>query len=361
MPFADLESTKAHLRHGIKTGLACVLSYVLTLAFHLDYGYWAVLSTVIVMQINVADSIQMCWYRFTGTFIGALFGVSALLLFPPTPLFTALSIFIVAGICAYLTRYNARFRMAAITAVIVMLASSGEGLGYYDRVLFGAYRVMEIAVGVGSAFVVSVAVWPVASGAALRRRLEEHFTHCAEAYNTLTEAFLSKQRNAPDDLLVPLEKEMKDNRALLSKALRHERLIFNSDTALLALQVEMLERCLHHLHVTLAAVNAIPDVPGQGFTIIMEEEIRALVTNSKATMSALGRGQMPDVAPLKMSMKQAHTRLEALRGEGVTKRFHLRKLLQVMSFLNNIQSLAEDLLRGVERMEELRKNKNTRR
>ncbi len=73
--------TTGHTRHGVKVGLASVLAYYLSGQVGLPYAYWAVITTVIVMQMHVADSIQMCLYRFTGTAIGAVIGIAAILIF----------------------------------------------------------------------------------------------------------------------------------------------------------------------------------------------------------------------------------------------------------------------------------------
>jgi len=64
--------TAIHMIHGLKTALAGVLAYSITLFFNMEFGYWAVISTVIVMQIYVAEKMEMCLYRLSGTIIGAI-------------------------------------------------------------------------------------------------------------------------------------------------------------------------------------------------------------------------------------------------------------------------------------------------
>lgn len=59
-----------------------------------------------------------------------------------------MAVFITTGFCAYMTRYDVRYRMAAITVCIVVLASIGEP----NRVVFSLYRVLEIGIGVFCAF-----------------------------------------------------------------------------------------------------------------------------------------------------------------------------------------------------------------
>lgn len=341
MNLHDLTSRSAHVRHGVKTGLATVLAYAVTDWLGLPMGFWAVLSAVIVMQINVADSISMCLYRFTGTALGAAIGLALLLVVPKTPWAMGAALFMAVGFCAYMTRYSSRYRMAAITAVIVLLAGAHEP----DPVTFSLYRVFEIGVGVACAFAVSVLLWPARAGVALRERLQQQFANAAERYDAVNEAFLSRQSPLPDAFLSELDTEVRENRELLQKALRHERLLYNDDTALLSRQVGMLERCLDHMHALLGAVNT---AYGEGFPLIMEPELRALAKASEDAMRHLGQGRAPDPTPLRQALAASQKRLHELRQEGKTRRFHLRKMLQIMAFIYNSQALAEDLLRGIE-------------
>ena len=98
--------SSTHVIHGLKTATAAVMAYIITTALNLEFGYWAVISTVIVMQVYVADSVAMCLYRFSGTLIGALLGVLVILVVPKTPFFTGIALFLTIGICSFLTRYK---------------------------------------------------------------------------------------------------------------------------------------------------------------------------------------------------------------------------------------------------------------
>ncbi len=81
MTLQHIKPTREHVRHGIKVGLACVLALIVSGSIGVPYAYWAVITTVIVMQMHVADSIRMSFYRFSGTAIGAFIGIVAILIF----------------------------------------------------------------------------------------------------------------------------------------------------------------------------------------------------------------------------------------------------------------------------------------
>jgi len=334
----DPNSTRSHIRHGIKTGLAACLSYIIALGFNLNYGYWGALSAVIVMQISVADSMRMCWYRFSGTAVGAVIGIVTILIFPPTVAWTTVGLFVSAGFCAYMTRYNARYRMAAITSTIVVLASLGEE----GRILYSLDRVLEIAIGVSCAFVVSVLLWPQRAAAHLQERLRTQFIQGGELYSTILDAFLRQQSGLDPELCTPFIKAVGENRDLLQSVMRHERLIYRDDTRSLMLKVDTLESCARALRTMLESLN---DSQGQGYDIIMAPELRNLALTTGAVMSAIGHGQPAYPENLEAALARAEERLGELRDQGATKRFHLHKLMQFFSFFHGMRFLGRDLLR----------------
>jgi uncharacterized membrane protein YccC len=184
----DISATQ--VMHGFKTAFAAVLVYEITTILALEFGYWAVISTVIVMQVYVADSVEMCLYRFTGTLIGAVLGVLVILVSPKTPLFIGISLFVTIGICSFLTSYKLRYRMAAITVVIVVMT----GMQAQDVFIFGLSRVFEICIGILCSFTVSVLVFPKRKADLLRARLEAQAIAGAQQCCALLDAFISKQQ-----------------------------------------------------------------------------------------------------------------------------------------------------------------------
>lgn len=344
MPFSDLNTTSAHLRHAIKTAIAAVAAYCLTLSLGLKFGFWAVLSAVIVMQINVADSIQMCWYRFSGTAVGATIGMLCMLIFPDTPLWSGVSLFCAVAFCAYMTRFNSRYRMAAITVVIVILAS----VGIENRFLFSFYRVLEIGVGVACAFVVSLLIWPIRAGNALRKNISTHFTLCAEKYEVLVSAFLTRQTKVSTQLLEKLDAAILQDRELFNKVLKHERHFYSENTATIALQLETLEKITEHMRTLIHVLNDV-EVESKGYSIIMEPEVKALASASKEAMQTLALHAKVSVPTLTPALKSSDARLAQLRAEGATKRFDLRKWVQVLSFLNTLSLLGYELQRALEK------------
>lgn len=327
----------ASVRHGIKTGLAALLSYLVTEWLHLDFGYWAPITAVIVMQTSVAESIEMSLYRTVGTMIGASMGVVSILLLPDTFAGNGAALFITTGLCAFLTRWDPRYRMAAITVTIVILASVGQP----DRMHFGLFRVLEILVGVVCAVVVSLALWPLRAGEALRGDLARQLQAAAERVGLLVEAFLAEQQPLPEDMFDGVAGTLKANHDRLRKACKHESFLHRDDHEHLEQLVLAADHASSHLQAMLHSLNGCR---GEGYTILMAQELRTL---AGAAAEGLRWLAAPDAAtpppPLRAAIDGAEARLAALREEGATRRFYLGKLMQFYAFYHALRRLAEDV------------------
>ncbi len=344
MTLQHIKPTREHVRHGIKVGLACVLALIVSGSIGVPYAYWAVITTVIVMQMHVADSIRMSFYRFSGTAIGAFIGIVAILIFPPTQPYTALAVFLTTGLCAYLTRYNARYRMAAITVAIVFLTSMGEE----NRISFTLFRVLEIGIGVVCAFTVSVLVWPSRIGDNLRQRLQEQCEQAALHYEHLMSSFLARQQKVDPDMFFELARAVQENRALFLKVVSHERRFYRTDVRLLSLQINGLAMTLERMQSMPRLLN---EVEGEGFDIIMAPELEELTRTTCDALRALGAGVPYDNKALAAAVVTAEERLTQIRKEGATRRFDVRRLLQVFGFINTSQHIGEFLLDVLNRPE----------
>ena len=331
-----------YIKYGIKTALAALLSYIVASLTDPDLGFWAVISAVIVMQKNVAASIQMCAYRLMGTAIGAAMSITALFIFPDTEHWRLAAFLITVGLCAYLKRYTNRFSMAAITVTIVMLAPQASE----NYLHYGLYRVAEIGIGVCCAFAVALLIWPHHASAELKQRLQDQFTKCADKYDKIVNSFMALKCDACKKMLVELEDEIHYNRELFRGYLRHERLFVDDDSAMLDIKIETLVQSIEHLHSMLHVVHELHD---SEYCIIMESEIRKVVKESQDVMRAIGRGIIPDPRKLQNALFSADKRLEFLQQDGLMLRISMRDMMQIVSFYHSAQQLGEDLLISIKK------------
>lgn len=326
-----------HYIHGFKTALAAILAYGVTAAFGLEFGYWAVISTVIVMQVYVADSIELCLYRLSGTLIGAALGVGVMLLIPRTPVWTGAALFVSVAFCTVLTRYRTRFRMAAITLVIIIMTASAS-----DNILvFGLERVLEIAIGILCAFLVSVLVFPKRKADMLRQRMEAQAVTCADLCVQLVTAFNNGQQNVPEGPVEELADAVRKNSAFFISIRRHETRIYNLGKDFQP-KVLLLARAAENLRAMARILNSLT---GPGHDIILAKELCDLSKTSGKALNDLIKGD-PDcpLEELATMVRDLDEKLLAIRKEGLTHRFDLKRLVQVFSFYNSLKYFAEDIL-----------------
>ncbi|MCA1943680.1 MAG: FUSC family protein [Desulfovibrio sp.] len=151
-------------RHALRTALASVLTLVLVDVFSLPQGYWAVISAIIVMQANLGRSLMSGLSRVQGTFIGALLGALTLSVMGTGTVSLGLGVFLTIFVCAYFMGLHESFRLAAVTASIVILL----GRGTEHPFLLGLDRFLEISLGVAVAMAVSMFVLPFHARTSLR-------------------------------------------------------------------------------------------------------------------------------------------------------------------------------------------------
>ncbi len=336
--------TSIHMIHGFKTALASILAYAITLIFNMEFGYWAVISTVIVMQVYVADSIEMCLYRLSGTLIGAVLGVGVMMLIPQTPVGIGSALFLTIGLCAFLTRYRTKYRMAAITVVIIIMT----GIADQNLLVFGMFRVIEIGLGILCAFSVSVLVFPKRKSDVLKMKLETQALACSDLCNTLVAAFNNRQQNVDEAPMEDLVKEIRDNQAFFLNIRRHEAMIYKLGDNFQA-KVFLMGRAVENLRTMVRTLNSMDTA--NGYDIIMAKELTKISNASgKALISLMTDSKEFDRENLACMINELDTRLLDIRKEGLIRRFDLKRLVQVFSFYNSLEYFAEDILSGADRI-----------
>ena len=155
-------------RHRIELGLslrmttAGLLSFVAAHLLGLVQVYWAVLTAVIVMQTSVGGSLKAMFDRFVGTLGGAAWGVAVTVGLPHQGVAaTGVALAVALIPLAVLVAFRPGYRVAPVTAAIVLLGHLGPGgLGQDGAVEAALDRVFEIGLGSIVALLVALLVVP---------------------------------------------------------------------------------------------------------------------------------------------------------------------------------------------------------
>jgi uncharacterized membrane protein YccC len=160
-------------RHRARLGLVLrmMISTALATALHQTQAYWAVLTAIIVTESSVGGSLKTAIDRPVGSICGALIGALAAVLLPAhTPIILGLVLVGAITPLVLLTAYAPHYRIAPVTAVIVLLSSSSATLGPLGYAL---NRVMEITLGSVVGVAVSVLIAPARAHGHLREAAAE--------------------------------------------------------------------------------------------------------------------------------------------------------------------------------------------
>lgn len=153
-----LREARGELRLAARTTFAALITFALAHLLALPQGFWAVLTSVIVMQASVGGSLKASLDRIVGTAAGGLWGVVVTLVVPHHDTWTlGLVLAVALAPLALVAALRPSFRVAPVTAVIVLLTTSGAQFG---PVRYAIDRVLEIGLGCLVAVVVALVILP---------------------------------------------------------------------------------------------------------------------------------------------------------------------------------------------------------
>jgi uncharacterized membrane protein YgaE (UPF0421/DUF939 family) len=338
-----------HIRHAVKTGLAASMAYIVSSLLGSQFGLWAVVSTLVVMQgLSVADSIQNSLFRFTGMSIGALVGTVVLILTPTNNILVTLEVFLLCCLGEYLTRYGTRYNLAATAACLVLLAGHNfmETGGIKGSALFGLTLSLEVLLGVICAVGVNALLWPIRLGDALRSDIESQFKKCADLVRDVVESYLEDQHHAPYRQLEGLRLQTQSNGERMNKVRTLEAPIYHFEHKGLAVQAEVIESCVHSLG---ALLDIQDDYEDESSSRTLEAELRVLTGCLLRALRHLGGPDaytpVPEITrTLTLAVADFEARLEQARRAGEISRLSLHRALQLYSLYQTLRRISEDLL-----------------
>ena len=330
-----LSKARSYLLHACKTALAVSLSVIAIHATGLSTGMMAALSALVVMQMRVADTVELSALRLFGALSGAAIGAASTLILPDTLEGNLAALFAATLLCTFIARWNPRFRMASVAAAAVILASAS----HTDRLAVAGHQLLEITTGVLIALGVSIYLWPVRVAEALYKSLGEQCRLAAQTLDQLTTAFLDHQKHLSPNVLEPFLMAVRENHELLSKVREHEALLYYKEHAQLGFLVQGLDAVTTHLNALFDALH--DDGCEPGVELIMKQEIQDLSGTISATLHHISapasHAPWPDLG---LQERFCQTRMSELRTAGVFRKLSTNKLVQVFAFYQSLLHLA---------------------
>ncbi|WP_439836402.1 YccS family putative transporter [Aeromonas caviae] len=142
-------------RHALRLSLGLVVGYGILQAFHLDKGYWILLTVLFVCQPSYSATRRRLVQRMLGTFAGILIGVPVLWLFPELHLQLG-----IMGLAAFLfftqVRSNYSAAVCFITLYVLMAFNLLDGIGF---AILGP-RLLDTLLGCLLSYALVAWLWP---------------------------------------------------------------------------------------------------------------------------------------------------------------------------------------------------------
>jgi len=339
-----LSRRHAEMRHGLRIAAAGLLSFALANALGLPQSYWAVFTAVLVVQGSVGGSWKASIDRLLGTLLGAVYGAAIATLVPhDDPIMLGVALAVSLTPLALLAAFNPSYRVAPITAVILLLGSSSATEGPFVAALL---RTVEVALGGFVALAVSLFVLPARAHALMGNAANRVLQRLAELLSDLIEGLLTESDKAT--ILAHQDAVRVALTALenISDEAARERRNYLADDA----DPEPVTRTLRRVRHDLVLIGRVAAEP-------LPEELRPAlnppleVFSSEARMflRAIGQSFAQRIAPpspdaFAAALHGLLNRLEAIRGDEriVALRFALEQLEQN---LTDLERRAEEFAR----------------
>ncbi len=174
---------KGEARAAIRATVAGLLSYAVAALFGLPEPYWAVMSTLLVIQSTIGASLQSSFDRLAGTIGGVVYGGFVGWLIPGHDAQSVLLALAVALIpLTLLAAASSRYRIAPVTAVIALILPREVDTG---PVQFAFERTIEVGIGGFVAVAVAFLVLPSRGRRLLAEATAAAFRALADALSAL--------------------------------------------------------------------------------------------------------------------------------------------------------------------------------
>ncbi|HET6931571.1 MAG TPA: FUSC family protein [Candidatus Acidoferrum sp.] len=140
--------------HSVRTALAAMVSLVVARLFGLPEAYWAPITTLVITQSSLRETLSLSWHRFMGTALGALVGVIVAIQIGPNLLAFGAGVLVLGLLCALVGSDRTAYRFGAVTLAIVLLVPRINSAWH-----MAFHRFAGVSLGIGVALVLTV-LWP---------------------------------------------------------------------------------------------------------------------------------------------------------------------------------------------------------
>jgi uncharacterized membrane protein YccC len=323
--------------------VAALSAYVIAEYLLLPQSFWAVLTAVLVTQASLGGSLKAMSDRFFGTLSGGVWGVIVSLVVPHGDARTmGAALLLAIAPLSLLAAARPAYRVAPVTAVILLLGSAGNHVGPLTSALD---RVLEIGLGCAVAMVISLSVLPARAYGLLAVATRDNLAALAALANILMRGFSGTLDAATvASLQQTLRTTLSAAETVAVEAVRERRTHLTE-----APDPEPLLRTLRRLRHDLALVSramgdGLPDTVAQRI-VTPATEVATAVTGflEQAGDSFVARRLAPPTLPIRVALAHYEDAMTALRRDGTSRALSDLSAGRLFALAFALDQLAGDL------------------
>lgn len=167
----------------LKTGLAVIITLLLSQLFNLPHQFLAVVGAIVSMKTSVAQSVIQGGYQIAGTIIGGIVGLALLFIFGSNPFIVGIAIIIAIVVCIQLKMQEAVV-LSGVVVAAVMVGVEGDSL------IYASERLLVTSLGIIVGVTVNVLLFPPKCEKHLRVEIEKLNYMLKKFYVLIADGFL---------------------------------------------------------------------------------------------------------------------------------------------------------------------------
>lgn len=331
----------AELRHALRVVIAVLAAFAVVKLAGLPQGWWAVITALLVVQTSVGGSLKAALDRLWGTLAGALYGAAVAIAIPhDADLGLALAIAAAILPLAFLAAVNPIFRVAPVTALIVMLPIYGHAASPLTSAID---RVIEIIIGNIVALAVTFIILPTRAHSQLREAAAKVARLNADLMERLMEGLASDAgRQGVPPIHAKIRAALKQTETAAEEAARERKMKVSDDR-----DPEPVVRTLYRVRHDLvmagrAAVKPLPAAILPEFTpllVSLRQEAGAMLRG--ISTSLLDRQAAPAIDSYQVSIRALAQAIEGLAED--RKRLPREDVARLFTLRFALEQLGEDM------------------
>jgi len=142
--------------------MAAIVSLIVARFFRLPEAYWAPITTLVITQSSLRETLSVSWQRFVGTALGAIIGAVVASYVGANLLVFGGCVFILGIFCGLVHSDRTAYRFGGVTLAIVLLVPRTNSAWH-----MALHRFTEVSIGIAVALLLTL-LWPESEDAPVR-------------------------------------------------------------------------------------------------------------------------------------------------------------------------------------------------